>query len=114
LVFGPDHPHISALFGNGDALSLSQIRGQIAHGVLSLVDREDEEAVRVRLPEIAGISREFLTRLALGLRAGTAVPDWSHHYKAGFSMADPRSILIATTESGFPTSDWKIKPEWVE
>lgn len=114
LVFGPDHPYVNALFKKGEHMPLSQVRGQVAHGVLSLADREDEAFVRARLPEIAEISREFLARLALGLRAGTTVPDWSHHYKAGFSMADPRSVMIATREDGFPTKDWRIKPEWCE
>lgn len=93
LLFGDAHSYVKALFKRSDKERLSVIRGQIVHGTLSLTDRDDELLVRSRLPEIAEIAREFLASLALGLRVGDRVPNWSGHYKAGFSMADPRSVM---------------------
>jgi hypothetical protein len=116
-LFGEGHPYVRALFtkdGASGAEALSSLRGQIAHGQLSLANPDDEGLVRGRIPEIAQIAREFLTRLGLGLRSNERLPSWSERFRAGFSMADPRSVMVASTDKILPSKDWRIKPEWCE
>jgi hypothetical protein len=115
LVFGMGHPHLSKLFErDGDEPSLSDIRNYIAHGTLSLVNRDQAALVRRRLPEIAIIVKEFLLRLALRLKPTDAVPDWSGEHRIAFSLSDPRNTKVASTDEMLPQTDWSIRPEWCE
>lgn len=114
LVFGADHEYVNGLFRKVDGYSLYDIRNLVAHGSLSLVDPDDERLVRSRLGELARIASAFLTRVVFRMAPGEQLPQWSGLHKVGFSFADPRSILIATPSVTFPTTDWKIRPEWCD
>lgn len=115
LVFGASSPHLAKLFEPvGDQPSLADIRNFIAHGTLSLVDRTQAALVRRRLPEIAGIVKEFLVRLALRLKPTDTVPDWSGLHRIRFSFGDPRNTRVASTDKMLPHQDWTIRPEWCD
>ena len=53
-----------------DGYSLTSIRGELAHGGVTLMDRNHERLVRSRLHEIEEISKEFLARMANGEAIG--------------------------------------------
>ncbi len=113
-VFGPDHKYLKALFEKRENYSLSDIRGKLAHGAVTLLDKEDEKLVGDRLPEIAEISKEFLTRIIFSLRPTDSLPSWSKQHTASYSFNDPRTILVATKDNIFPNKDWRIRPEWCD
>ena len=113
LVFGDEHKHLKALFEKqDDGYSLNDIRGGLAHGRMTILDKEHEKIVSKRLPDIAEISREFLTRIILKLKPEDRLPSWSMLHSLKFFTNDPRTTLIANSEKLFPTDDWRIKPEW--
>jgi hypothetical protein len=114
LVFGPEHNYIKALFQKRDGYSLSDIRGRLAHGDVTLLDRKDEMLVNSRVHEIEKISREFLTRILLSLKSTDSLPSWSQNFQVSFLTADPRTTLVASTDKMFPNNDWRIKPEWCD
>jgi hypothetical protein len=114
LVFGTRHDYLDALFKKRDGHSLSEIRSMLAHGRLALLDRDDEQLVRARLPEIAKISREFLTRVIFLLKPSDALPTWSQHHSISMTMSDPRMTMIVSDIRMLPTKDWRIRPEWCE
>ena len=114
LVFGEGHEHITQLFSKVDGRSLSDIRSEIAHGALSLLDRSHEKLVRSRLGDMAKIAMAFLTRVAFRLASGEDIPTWSGHHVVGMSFHDPRSILVVSTDRVLPSKDWRIRPEWCE
>ena len=110
LIFGSDHQYINALFEKTDGNSLSDIRGKLAHGKVTLIEREDENLVRNRLHEIAEIAQEFLIRIIFSLKPNESLPSWSQLHSVDTSLADPRNTLVASDEKLLPTSDWKINP----
>ena len=114
LVFGTSHDYLDALFRKRDGHSLSEIRGMLAHGRLTLLDRDDEKLVRARLPEIARISREFLTRVIFLLKPADALPTWSQHHSFSMVASDPRMTMVISDIRMLPTKDWRIRPEWCE
>lgn len=114
LVFGSDHEYISALFIKKDGYSLNDLRGRIAHGNFSQLDPEDEKLIRERLPEIAQISREFLTRIIFSLSPSDELPTWSRKHSYTMQSVDPRNTLVASTEKIMPETDWRIRPEWFD
>jgi len=114
LIFGSKHQYINALFEKTDGNSLSDIRGKLAHGKVTLIERENETLVRNRLHEIAEISQEFLIRIIFSLKPNDSIPSWSQLYCQKHTFADPRSTLVASDEKHLPTTDWKIRPEWCE
>jgi hypothetical protein len=114
LVFGLEHQHLKALFEKRNGYSLSDIRGKLAHGAVTLLDKEDESLVADRLHEIAEISKEFLIRIILFLKPSDPLPSWSQKHSISFHSSDPRSTLVATTEKIFPSKDWRIRPEWCD
>jgi hypothetical protein len=115
LVFGAEHLYLSLLFEKREeAPSLNDIRSNLAHGSFSLVDRDQEALVAARLPEIAQIAKEFLTRVIFSLKPSDALPTWSLNFtKSQKSVADPRATLVIVSEQGLITDDWKIRPEWI-
>jgi hypothetical protein len=115
LVFGPGHDAIAALFEAGkDGESLSDIRSQLAHGRLSLADRQHEHLVRKRVHEIAEIARAFLMRLIFRLRPGDKLPAWSGLHQMHMTTSDPRNTLVASCLDIFPLKDWSIKTHWCD
>ena len=117
LVFGIDHSYINRLFDDDseDKMSLLKIRSGIAHGSLSLLDKDDELLVAKRLPEIAQITKEFLTRLIFSIKPKDEIPIWSVNFTSQHTFADPRNTLIVKNEHGIIIGDdWKIRPEWIE
>jgi hypothetical protein len=113
-VFGKGHSSVNALFEGrvptGD--SLEDIRNYVAHGHIAHVDQSEIEQVRERLPEIASIAREFLTRILLKLTPDQVVPSWSGTHRTSMPFSDPRATFVTTTLDVFPTKEWKIQPEW--
>jgi len=114
LVFGEGHPYVVRLFEKRDGYSLSDIRGRLAHGGFTLVERDDEQLVKARLPEIEQIAREFLVRLAVHLKPSDLPPTWSQRHRVAISMSDPRSTLCTSTLDVLPRTDWRIQPEWLD
>jgi hypothetical protein len=114
-VFGSRHRYLTTLFEEeGGQPSLTEIRNLIAHGKLSLVNREEAALVRRHLPRIAGVVKEFLVRLILRLQPADNVPDWSGKHSIRFSFGDPRNTQVASSDKMFPHNDWSIRPEWCE
>jgi hypothetical protein len=113
-VFGSDHKYIKALFEKREGYSLSDIRNKLAHGAITLLDKEDERLVRNRCGEIAEISKEFLTRIILSLKPTDPLPTWSGQYSVSLSFNDPRTILVTTKDNIFPNKDWRIRPKWCD
>jgi len=114
LVFGEDHQYLSTLFEKRGGYSLTDIRGHVAHGGLSQLSPEDVELVGGRLHEVRTIASDFLMRVIFRLRPTDRIPNWSGQHRVAFSMADPRSTLVATHETILPTKDWRIRPEWCD
>jgi hypothetical protein len=114
-VFGVEHKYVKTLFQKGeDGFALSDIRGLIAHGDVAILYKEHEDLVRMRLHEIMTISNEFLLRLTFQLKPSDSLPSWSGLHSVSMAFIDPRNTLVATHEKIFPTSDWKIRPEWLD
>lgn len=113
-VFGPDHKYLKALFEKREGYSLSDIRGKLAHGAITLLDKENERLVGSRLHEIAEISKEFLARTIFSLRPTDPLPSWSRQYSVSLSFNDPRTLLVATADNFPPDRDWRIKSEWCD
>jgi len=114
LVFGVDHKYLRTLFEKQDGYSLNDIRGKLAHGRMTILDKKHESIVKKRLPDIAEISREFLSRIILSLKPGDKLPTWSMQHSAHLPTGDPRTTLVASTDKIFPNKDWRIKPEWCD
>ncbi len=114
LVFGDDHPALSALFTKSEGYSLSDIRSELAHGGLTRLSRVDRDLVERRTGEIAQISREFLLRVIFGLKPESEPLKWSGRHLAGASFDDPRTYAFVTTPKALGTKDWRIKAEWIE
>jgi hypothetical protein len=115
LVFGPEHPYIKLLFKKGeDGHSLYSIRGKLAHGGVTLMDRDHERLVRNRLHEIAEISKEFLTRLIFFLKPEESLPSWSGRFSNAMHFTDPRSTMFVNNEQPIIDKDWRIRSEWCD
>jgi len=116
LVFGEDSPYINDLFEKPEGenkYSLYQIRNRIAHGNLTLLEKDDLELVRRRLWDIKQISKELIMRLSCSLKSSDQLPKWSEVRGMAMSGYDPRTYLVANSEDHFPKDvDWGIKPEW--
>jgi len=115
LVFGQDHPHLKLLFEKGpDGHSLNSIRGELAHGGVTLIDSDHEKLVRGRLREVASISKEFLTRLIFFLKPADPLPTWSRSFIDSTYFTDPRSTMFVNSEVPIADKDWRIRPEWCD
>jgi len=116
LVFGARHEYLDLLFRKGpDRCSLSDIRGKLAHGKVTLLDYKHEELVWRRLHEIAAISKEFLTRLLFRSAPSDPVPSWHGRYVVSLWMGDPRATTAITPDASLLAStDWRIRPEWCD
>lgn len=116
-VFGESHPYVQALFvkSTDTDVSLSDLRSELAHGGMTLLNRRHEDLIRRRVHEMGDIAREFLLRVLFRLRPDERVPAWSQHFALGMSTADPRTTMWTTTDKVFPRgTSWKIRPEWCE
>jgi hypothetical protein len=116
-VFGESHPYVQALFVKpaGTGVSLSDLRSELAHGGMTLLNQQHENLIRHRVYEMGNIAREFLLRVLFRLRPDESVPAWSQHFALGMSTADPRTTMWTTTDKVFPPgTSWKIRPEWCE
>jgi hypothetical protein len=99
----------------GDEFSLSDLRSQLAHRGITLLDKSHEVLVRKNLFRMNTIAREFLLRVLFRLQASGEVPTWCQEFKLGMSAADPRTTMWTTTEKAFPQgTSWKIRPEWCD
>ena len=113
-VFGSSSNVLMSVYDRKDPVALSDIRHKLAHGQFESWTFSDADLVRDRLGEMAQLSRDFIFRLALGLKHEQHVPAWSGLHRASFGMADPRSTLVVSREDLLPTDDWRIRPEWIE
>ena len=116
LVFGEDSRYIKDLFEGPEGenkYSLYQIRNRIAHGNLTLLEKDDVELVRRRLWDIKEIARELIMRLSCSLKSSDELPKWSEVRGMAMSGYDPRTYLVANSDDNFPKDvDWEIKAEW--
>jgi hypothetical protein len=116
LIFGEGHKYIKDLFKlpeDGKELSLYEIRNRIAHGNLTLLDKNDVKLVRNRLWDIQSIAKELIMRLSCSLKPSEELPKWSEIRGMAMGVDDPRTCLITNNENVFPEGvDWTIKPEW--
>ena len=116
-VFGESHPYVQALFVKSapTGVSLSDLRSELAHGGMTLLNQRHEDLIRHRVHEMGSIAREFLLRVLFRLRPDERLPAWSQHFALGMSTADPRTTMWTTTDKVFPQgTSWKIRPEWCE
>jgi hypothetical protein len=113
-VFGVSSPATANLFATRDGASLASLRSQLAHGGLSLADPVARELVRGRLADIQDIAWEFLVRVALDLLPTDDAPKWSKLHLFTATMDDPRATLCTSSLDHLPTSDWRIRPNWIE
>ena len=118
LVFGEDSRYIKDLFENAEGenkYSLYQIRNKIAHGNLTLLNKNDVELVRSRLWDMNNIAKELIMRLSCSLKPSDKLPKWSEIRGMAISGYDPRAFLIANNDKMFPKdADWRIKSEWFD
>lgn len=116
-VFGPEHQYLEGLFVKppDTKVSLSDLRSELAHGGMTLLNKDHEGHIRQRVHEMEEITREFLLRVLFRINAGTPAPGWSQAIAFEVNTADPRSTMWTSTESTFPAgTSWKIRPEWCE
>lgn len=115
LVFGAGHPYLNLLFDKGaDGHSLTSIRSELAHGGVTLMDRDHEKLVRGRLHELAKISKEFLSRLIFFLQPADPLHSWSRKFSDSMHFTDPRSTMFVNDEIPVAEKDWRIRPEWCD
>ena|ERR1017187_7708808 len=116
-MFGVGHPYLKLLFGKsaGGEMSLSDLRSELAHGGLTLVEKAHRSLVSGRLYEMGSITRDFLLRVLFGLKPSEAVPSWSRRFRKSLAITDPRSTMWSSTDAVFPEgTSWRIRPEWCE
>lgn len=116
-TFGAGHPYLEALFVKPlqSKASLSDLRSELAHGGMTLLDKGHEQLIRQRADEMGIIAREFLLRILFKLKPEDKVPSWSEEIQLGMNPADPRTTMWTTTDKVFPPgTSWKIRPEWCE
>lgn len=116
LVFGEQHPYLTNLFEKSkeDGKSLSKLRSDIAHGLISMLSRPEEMIVRKRLSEMSQISCDFLTRLALSLTPEQPIPAKTVPFTSSRPLSDPRNSLVIRDVQGLVDLDeWLIKAEWI-
>jgi len=116
-IFGEGHRYLKLLFdkSSGGDISLKDLRSGLAHGDVTLMDKQHEHLVRKHLYEMGEITREFLLRVLFRLEPSEIVPSWSGKFQRTFSAADPRSTMYSSTEKIFPKgTEWKIRAEWCE
>lgn len=114
ILFGEEHAYIKLLFEKRDGHSLSSIRSDLAHGKLSLLNRKHASLVRKRVPEIAEISKEFISRIIYNLDRSKKVPVWSRKFMLSLQMSDPRSTSFVSHDAMIARKDWKIRKEWCD
>ncbi len=113
LVFGKGHRYLTLLFDKGtDGYSLTSIRGELAHGSVTLINRDHGRLIRSRLHEIEDISKEFLTRLIFFLKPNEQLPSWSRKFSNSMYFIDPRSTMFVNSEIPVQGKDWRIRAEW--
>lgn len=116
-VFGEGHRYLKLLFeesSDGD-MPLKDLRSGLAHGGVTLMDKQHENLVRKHLYEMGLIAKEFLLRVLFRLEPLEKVPSWSGMFQQSLVTADPRSTMVSSTEAVFPKgTEWKIRPEWCE
>ena len=113
LVFGKGNRYLAFLFDKGtDGYSLTSIRGELAHGSVTLINRDHERLIRSRLHEIEEISREFLIRLIFFLKPNEQLPSWSRKFSDSMHFTDPRSTMFVNSEIPVEGKDWRIRAEW--
>lgn len=113
-AFGTGHPYLEALFVKPpeSKASLSDLRSELAHGGMTLLDKGHEQLIRQRVDEMGIIAREFLLRMLFKLTPEEKVPSWSQVSELGLNTADPRTTMWTTTDKMFPLgTSWKIRPE---
>ena len=116
-TFGENDEYVRLLFekSEADGLSLSDLRSELAHGGVTLLDKTHEALIRKNLSTMGTITREFLLRVLFRLQPSDEVPTWCQEFKLGLSVADPRTTMWTTTDKTFPQgTTWKIRPEWCE
>jgi hypothetical protein len=114
MVFGPDHEYLQLLFEKDkDGYSLSEIRNKLAHGDLTPSNQDDEALIHSHLENMELISKEFLTRLIFMLKPTDDLPAWSGAYMTTIHANHPGHLLCVSHEDMLPTTDWRIRPEWV-
>jgi hypothetical protein len=116
-VFGESHPYVQALFvkSTDTGVSLSDLRSELAHGGMTLLNQQHEDLIRHRVHEMGNIAREFLLRVLFRLRPHESVPASSQLSALSMNTADPRTTLWTTTDKVFPPGTvWNIRPEWCE
>lgn len=110
-IFGQGHPYLEALFtksADGD-MALKDLRGDLAHGDVTLMDKQHEHLIRKHVYEIERITREFLLRVLFRVEPSEQVPSWSR------KCQQPLRLMWSTTDKIFPKdADWKIRAEWCE
>ena len=109
-ILGKDHWSIK-LFFEGEN-SLLNIRNKIVHGEFSLYNKEHELIVKTNLHNMSDLSREFILRLLLSKSPDEKLEDWGNVHILSMQMTDPRNTLVSSTDTVFPTNDWRIRPEW--
>ncbi len=116
-TFGEGHPYVKLLFEksvNGE-MPLSDLRSKLAHGGITLLEKEHHSLVSRNLYEMGNIAREFLLRVLFGLKPSETVPSWSRRHQTSIITTDPRSTMWSTTDAVFPEgTSWKIRTEWCE
>jgi len=116
-TFGENHEYVRLLFekSEADGVSLSDLRSELAHGGVTLLDKTHEALITKNLFTMGTITREFLLRVLFRLQPSDEVPTWCQEFKFGMSAADPRTTMWTTTGKTFPQgTSWRIRPEWCE
>lgn len=115
LVFGTGHANLDLLFTRTeDGHSLSSIRSMLAHGKFVLLDRDERNLVRRRLPEVAHIAKELLIRLTFFLKPDDPLPAWSQKFSNTLIFDDPRSTMFVNDEALLRNKDWRIRLGWCD
>ncbi|MCX6735868.1 MAG: hypothetical protein NTZ13_02190 [Candidatus Parcubacteria bacterium] len=113
LVFGTDHAYVKTLFEKVDGKeSIYDLRGELAHGGITLLDSSHQKRIRERLPELAEIVREFVRKIIV--KPGQELPRWTGGSTFSVFPSDPRDMMISSDMRMYERLDWKIKPEWFD
>ncbi|MDR3519907.1 MAG: hypothetical protein P4L63_03430 [Candidatus Pacebacteria bacterium] len=114
LVFGKNNQYSKLLFEKKDGKpSLADLRSELAHGGVTLLDPNHKNMIRERLPELREIVSDFVKKIIN--KPGQEFPEWSGGSSMSIFPSDPRDTMIANSDKNFfGTNDWKIKPEWLD
>jgi hypothetical protein len=113
FIFGKEHEYVTLLFKAGkDKESLSDIRGKLAHGDITLLSRDHEKMIEDNLDQMSQITTDFIKKI-IYVGVEDKIPTYSGSHIISMLMNDPRITRVTNNSQMIGHTDWTIKSEWI-